>query len=260
MIASAKLDFHLASCQFSANWPYVIGANAGANAGANGRCAVFVLALHSFQASVSLPVSSLVHFYAKIGEEKMKKLTFAMMFIFSCAAQAQTAGLKPGLWETKVVHQVVDGRDMTAQIAAAQAQMQAAMAKMTPEQRQQMGSMARGMPGQGGNIRMCISAAMAARYFTQRDPSGHCPSATATTSGNKTTFSFNCTNNGRTAVGNGESIVNGDTVSSHMEIDSADTKGHHTMQMDTTMTYLGSDCQGVTPIDELAKGAQAPGH
>jgi len=220
----------------------------------------FALALHSFQASVSLPVVSVVHFYPKISEEKMKKSAFVMMFLFSCAAHAQTAGMKPGLWETKVVRQMVDGRDMTAQIAAAQAKMQEAMAKMTPEQRQQMGSMMKGMAGQGGNMRMCISAAMAARHFMQHDPSNHCPSATATTSGNKTTFSFNCTNNGRTSVGHGESIFNGDTISSHVEVDSTDAKGNHTMQMDAQMTYVGSDCQGIAPMDELAKGGQAPGH
>lgn len=189
----------------------------------------------------------------------MKKTVLAIMLVASSAAHAETGAMRAGLWETKTIHQVVDGRDMTAQMAAQQARMQAAMAKMTPEQRQMMGASMKGMPGSGGSVRMCISPAMAAKHMGQVNSDGRCPPASVTTSGNKTSYTFNCTKDGRTTVGNGTSTVNGDSVSSHVEVKTSDAKGSHTMAMDSEMTYLGADCQGITPIDQLAKGL-APGH
>jgi hypothetical protein len=192
----------------------------------------------------------------------MKKLTLVLMAVVTVcsSANAQMPGTKPGLWETKLVHQVVDGRDMTEKLAAAQAKMQAAMAQMTPEQRQQMASMMKGMPGQGqnGGMRVCISPAMAASH-SMTDPNNHCPSTSINTSGNKTTYSFNCTKDGRTIVGTGQNIANGDVVSSHLETKSTDAKGSHTMVIDSEMTYLGSDCQGVAPMDQMLKGMEASG-
>jgi len=187
-------------------------------------------------------------------EETMKKATLALMLIASSAAYADGGAMRAGLWETKIVHQLVDGRDMSVQMAAAQARMQAAMANMTPEQRQMMSAHMKNMPGQGGSMRICISPAMAAKHYVHTDPDGRCPSISVSTSGNKTSFSFNCTRDGRTTTGNGVSTVNGDTVTTHFEGTSADAKGNHTMAVDSEMTYLGADCQGVTPIDQLAKG------
>ena len=191
----------------------------------------------------------------------MKKTALAIMLVASSAAHAETGAMRAGLWETKMIHQVVDGRDMTAQMAAQQARMQAAMAKMTPEQRQMMGASMKGIPGQGGggSTRICISPAMAAKHMAQVNSDGRCPPAAVTTSGNKTSYSFNCTKDGRTTAGSGMSTVNGDSVSSHVEVKTGDAKGSHTMAMDSEMTYLGADCQGITPIDQLAKGL-APGH
>jgi len=191
----------------------------------------------------------------------MKKLTLAVMVMVSSVANAQITGPKAGLWETKLVHQVIDGRDMTEKLVAAQAKMQAAMAKMTPEQRQKMEAMMKGMGTQGssGAMRVCISPAMAAKHAVQSDPNSRCPATKLTTNGNKTSFSFNCTNDGRTTVGSGQSTVNGDVISNHMESTTTDASGSHTVLIDSEMTYLGSDCQGITPIDQLAKGMEASG-
>ena len=50
-------------------------------------------------------------------------------------------GLKAGLWETQVTKQVVDGKDTTAQINGATAQMQKMMANLPPDQRAKMEAM-----------------------------------------------------------------------------------------------------------------------
>jgi hypothetical protein len=189
----------------------------------------------------------------------MKKLALAVVLVFSGAAYAQDLGVKPGLWESKVIHQVVDGKEMSAQMAATMAKMQERMAKLSPDQRKQMEGMMGGM-GHGGTVRMCISPAMAARDEHWVNSNSECGSSTKVTrSGNKVSFSIDCTANGRTTVGAGESTINGDSVTTHMDVAVTDAYGHHTMVMDSQMSYLGADCQGVKPIDELAKSVQAPG-
>jgi len=193
----------------------------------------------------------------------MKKLALAVLVTLSTTAFAQGSGLKAGLWEIKQIKQVMDGRDMAAQMAAAQAEMQQAMANMSPAQRKQMEAMmgGRGMPAgaAGGAQRICISPAMAAADKPMVDPEGRCEPAKVSRSGNKTSFEFNCTTQGHSMVGKGESTVSGDLVSTRMDMTTTDAQGRHTMQSESQMKYLGPDCQGLKPIDQIAKDAQAYG-
>ncbi|MGB8279032.1 MAG: DUF3617 domain-containing protein [Methylovirgula sp.] len=189
----------------------------------------------------------------------MQKLILAILVTLSATAVAQSASLKPGLWEINLIRQVVDGRDMAAQMAAARAQMQQAMAGLPPEQRKQMEKMmSRGgtsplAMAAGGGTRICVSAAVAARDTPMVDPKGHCEPAKVNRSGNKTNFEFNCAANGRTSVGKGESTINGDTVVTRVDMTVTDARGSHTMQNEMEMKYLGADCQGIKPAGELAK-------
>jgi hypothetical protein len=189
----------------------------------------------------------------------MRKSTLVLLGILSGTAFAQGNGLKPGLWEVKQISQVMDGRDMTAQMAAAQEKMQQSMAKMSPERRRQMEAMmgAQAVPakGAGGGTRICISPAMAARDKPMVDPEGRCEPAKVSRSGNKTSFEFNCTASGRTMVGKGESTVSSDMVATRMDMTTTDANGRHTMKSESQMKYLGPDCQGVKPMDQLTKGA-----
>ena len=83
----------------------------------------------------------------------MKKLILAILItLLSGTVFAQTSNLKPGLWAFKPISQIMDGRDMTAQLAQAQAKMQQAMANMPPSQREQMKAM---MGNQGGLTAEC---------------------------------------------------------------------------------------------------------
>jgi hypothetical protein len=192
----------------------------------------------------------------------MRKSTLAVLITLSGTAFAQGNGLKPGLWEMKQISQVMDGRDMTAQMASSQARMEQSMAKMSPERRKQMEAMMGGQAlpakGAGGGTRVCISPAMAARDKPMVDPEGRCEPARVSRSGNKTSFEFNCTSNGRTMVGKGDSTVSGDMVTTRMDMTTTDANGRHTMKSESQMKYLGTDCQGVKPMDQLAKGAQGP--
>ena len=190
----------------------------------------------------------------------MKSLILAMVFAASGAAFAQTSAMKAGLWEMTPIRQVMDGRDMTAQMASAQAEMRQAMANMSPAQRKQMEAMmgGKGLPAQsaGAAMRLCISPAMAARNTPMVDAEGRCEPAKLNRSGNKTSFEFNCTTNAGTQVGKGESIVSGDAVTTRLDMTTTDAQGRHTLQSETQMKYLGADCQGVKPADQLVKAAQ----
>jgi len=187
----------------------------------------------------------------------MRKSIFAILIILSGTSFAGSSSLKPGLWELKPISEIVDGRDMTSQIAAAQARMQQAMANAPPTQRKQM----QAMMGPGGRNRICVSPAMAARDKPIVDPYGHCKPAKLSRSGNTTRFEFSCsTANGGTRVGKGESTVSGDTVTIRTDQTTTDARGHHTMQSELQMKYLGSNCQGIEPADQITRKAQDSAH
>ncbi len=182
----------------------------------------------------------------------MNKIATAIIVTLSGTALAQSPALKPGLWEMKPIRQVVDGRDMTAQRAATSARMEQAMANMTPEQRKQMEAMISAQGGtnpgvSGGGTRICISPAMAAKDKPMVGSDSHCEPAKMNRSGNKTSFEFNCSADGRTEVGSGDSTVSGDTVTTRVDMAMTDARGHHTMQTESQMKYLGPDCQGIKP-------------
>ena len=187
----------------------------------------------------------------------MKRLIAAgSLAVLASSPCAQTMGMKAGLWEMRTLKQVMDGKDMQAQMAAAQAQMQKAMANIPPDQRKQMeATMAKqgaAMSG-GGALRMCISPEMAARDKPMVDPDGKCEPAKLSRSGNMTSYEFNCKSDGRSMVGKGDSTFAGDTITSRMDMTTTDATGKHTMQTESQMKYLGADCGGLKPVGQTTK-------
>jgi hypothetical protein len=152
----------------------------------------------------------------------------------------------------------MDGKDMAPQMAAAQAMLQEQMAKMSPAQRKQMEQMMGGqaMPSAGGQ-RVCISPEMAAQDKPMMPPDAKCEPSKFERSGNKLTFELNCNADGHTIAGRGTSVTSGDLVTSSMDMTTTDARGRHTMQSESQMKYLGADCQGVKPMDQLMKGLSA---
>jgi hypothetical protein len=197
---------------------------------------------------------------------EMKTSIIAALIVVSGSALGQTSSLKPGLWEMKMVRLTVDGRDMAAQLAAAQARMQETLAGAPEAQRKQIEEMmrARGVSPQalaGGPARLCVSADMAARNAPIVDAKGGCQPAKIDRSGDETNFEFNCSTDGRTIVGKGVSAFDRDTLTTRVDMTMADAHGSHAMHKETEMQYLGSDCQGLAPVDQIAREAlpQAPG-
>jgi hypothetical protein len=178
----------------------------------------------------------------------MRKICLAILVALNGISLAHASNLKAGLWEITPISQIIDGRDMTAEMSQAQAMMQQQMGSLSPAQRAQMQSMM-GKSAPAGGTRICISPAMAARDKPIVDKEGRCEPAMVKRSGNKTSFEFNCTSDGRTSVGKGESIASGDMITTRMDMTMTDARGKHTMHSESKMKYLGADCQGILPAD-----------
>ena len=161
-------------------------------------------------------------------------------------------GLKPGLWETQITKQVVDGKDMTAQINSATAQMQKMMANMPPDQRAKMEAMMKSNGaslGAGGSVHLCISPEMANRDTPWVDPKGRCQPAKVSRVGNQATFAVSCASDGTTTTGKGLSTISGDSVSSFMDMTTTKPGGEtRVIHMETEMKFLGADCGDVKPL------------
>lgn len=161
-------------------------------------------------------------------------------------------GLKPGLWETQVTKQVVDGKDTTAQINGATAQMQKMMANMSPDQRAKMEAIFKSNGASlepGGGLRLCISPEMANRDTPWVDPKGRCQPAKVNRSGNQATFEVSCASDGTTTTGKGVSTISGDSVSSVMDMTTVKPGGEtRVIHMETAMKFLGADCGDVKPL------------
>jgi hypothetical protein len=177
--------------------------------------------------------------------------TFAILV--SAAVYAAGLGLKPGLWEVKMVKSVIDGHDNTAAVSGFSDRMTQMLASLPPDQRAQMEARLKqsgvSVAGDGG-FRICVSAAMAKRDAPIVDKSGRCQPATVTHLGNQTNFAFNCSIDGRTTMGKGTATADGDVITTHVEMSSAAPgQASHVMENDSTMSFLGADCGDIKPAD-----------
>lgn len=172
---------------------------------------------------------------------------------------AQAAQMKAGLWEIQIIKQVIDGRDMKSQMAAAQTQMQKAMADMPPAQRKQMEAMMNqygaSMP-KADAMRVCISPAMAARDEPVVDADGSCKPSKISRSGNRTKYTIDCMQEGRRTTGTGETTFSGNAMHTRMDMTTNDAEGRHRMQNESKMTWISANCGGLKPADEMVRDIQ----
>ena len=182
---------------------------------------------------------------------RTKVLVAALVVPTMLYGQVAEPGLKPGLWEVRVVKQVVDGRDLSRQLAQANMQMQQAMQSMPPAQRAQMESMLKqhGMrPGNGG-YQICITAEMARRDTPILDKNGRCHTSKVDRNGNHTSFAFSCRSKGTTTTGTGVAQLSSELVTTRTNTTTENAKGEkHTMQVESQMKYLQADCGDVKPL------------
>jgi hypothetical protein len=194
-----------------------------------------------------------------------KQLVVGLVALAAFAAVSGLAagfGLKPGLWESRIVKHVMDGRDMTSQMTGAMSQMQNNLSRLPPEKRAQLEAMMKEhgalTTGATGTTRLCISPEMAGRDKPIVDPEGRCQPTKISQSGNHTTFEINCNASGTVMTGKGESTATGDVITSRVDVTTRRAKGEaHVMHSETEMKFLGADCGDVKPIS-VPKAKQSP--
>jgi hypothetical protein len=180
-----------------------------------------------------------------------RSLAVCLAALAALSAYAAGLGLKPGLWETRIVKQVIDGRDMTAQMTAQAAQMQQMMASLPPDQRAKMEAQLKqsgAAQGSNGGFRICISPEMAKRDTPIVDKEGRCQPTKVSHSGNQTTYEFSCNIHGNTMSGKGEATASGDLITTRTDVTMNNANGQtRVMHSESEMKYLGADCGDVKP-------------
>ncbi len=178
-----------------------------------------------------------------------RSLVLAAACAVLAAAPAAAQTMKPGLWE--ITNKMGGSGDMGAKMAAAQEQMQKAMALMPPEQRKQMEKMMaqQGVnmaPGQGGGMssRICVTREMAARNEAPAAQSD-CKQEQMQRSGNTTKFRFTCGN--PPSTGEGEVTVH-NPESYTMKMNVTQKGKNERMTMEARGKWLNADCGSLKPL------------
>lgn len=180
---------------------------------------------------------------------KLRPLLALSALCLSTPGWTQSPPIKPGLWETKVLSQEMDGKP-APQMGAAMAQLD----KLPPEQRkmieQRMAQSGVGM--QGGAIRNCISAEALQKNRWAHQPSQNCQTQVLEHGARQWRTRFSCT----TPKSEGEALTvfDGDTGYS---VDVRSTSEHngqrHEMKMKMQARWVGADCGGLKPM-QIPKG------
>ena len=174
-------------------------------------------------------------------------LVAATMMLSAVCAHAQTQA--PGLWEHtfKLTSQ---GGEMEK----AQAQMQAQLAAMPPEQRKKIDEMMkkRGvtMGAQGTTAKFCLTKEQAAKA-AEPHMTGDCKQTDIKRSGNTMGYKFACTAPQQVS-GEGQITYLSDKAYSGKSSMTTQVKGQpHQMGMDMSGKWLGADCGDVKPVGAL---------
>ncbi|MBL8306990.1 MAG: DUF3617 domain-containing protein [Rubrivivax sp.] len=187
-------------------------------------------------------------------KRKLQEALAAMLLTLPGLAAAQKAA--PGLWEYSATMKA-----QGAQVDAAMARMQERMARMPPEQRQQMEQMmaARGMAiGPGGPaglatgaqpivVKTCITPEQAARDEVAHQDA-NCRQLSQERVGRTLKFKFVCTGE-RESRGEGEYTFESDKAAKgRVTVDSVSKKGEPMhMEMTHTARWLAADCGDIKP-------------
>jgi hypothetical protein len=183
----------------------------------------------------------------------MKRICLLAILTFASPALADSNFMTPGLWESKSGKMVVDGRDMTASINAVQERMQAALANMPPEQRKRVEDSMK----QTATARFCISPEMASGHTMPTDPQSHCDPVDVKRNGNHASYKVHCKTPEGVMDGVSEAVSYGDRVVTSMDTTRDGPTGTHKIHIESEMTLVSTDCQGVPPLDQAVKAMKA---
>ncbi|GAB4202383.1 MAG: DUF3617 domain-containing protein [Tibeticola sp.] len=164
------------------------------------------------------------------------------------AAPAWAQSQKPGLWEVRTK---MGGNP---EIDRAQAEMQKALAGLSPQQRKQMEAMmgahgvGLGTGADGGIVtRICISKEMAEQKVPPVQTEGHCTTTVTERSANRMKARFTCTN--PPSNGEGEWTFRGDSgYTMKMTTTTVHNGKPQTATMEGQGRWVSADCGKIAPL------------
>lgn len=172
----------------------------------------------------------------------------------SSPASAQALRMTPGLWE-----QTVSMKSGSGELEAKQAEAQARLAAMPPEQRAMVENMmkSRGvqMGPKGTTLRICISKEMSEREPTPPKES-RCEHQQVARNGSSVTYKFTCEGRDGNPPTTGEGTFQMTSSTSYTGTSIVNTTVHGKPErMENTVTgkYLGSDCGDIKPVQVPAR-------
>jgi hypothetical protein len=170
----------------------------------------------------------------------------ALLFATLIGTTAHAQKAAPGLWE-----HTMQMKSQSGQIEAGLAQMREELARMPPEQRQQMEQMMAqrglGISPAGTAARVCITPEQAARDQMPQ-PDGRCSQQSVQRSGNVLKIKFVCSGD-PPARGEGEYTFSSDKAfSGRMQVDTVVQGKPEQMTMTSSSRWLGADCGAIVPM------------
>ena len=180
-------------------------------------------------------------------KSKPAALLVATLMLAAGCAHAQTQS--PGLWEHTFKLTSPGG-----EMEKAQAQMQAQLAALPPEQRQKIEAMMRSrgvtLGAQGTTAKFGLTEEQAAKP-AEPQMTGDCQPTDVTRSGNELRYRFACTTPQRVS-GEGRVTFAGDKAYTGQSTLTTQVDGQsQQMGMGMTGRWLGADCGDVKPIGAL---------
>jgi hypothetical protein len=180
---------------------------------------------------------------------KRVPVTAAAVFLFITTTAFSAETIKPGLWEITTQMQGGGSGHMTQ----AMAEMQKAMADMSPEQRKMMQDMMAkqgvqmgAASGGGMAVKVCMTQEMIDRndMGTQQ---GDCTHTTTPRMGSSMKYSFSCTK--PPSSGEGEVRFNSrESYSTKMAMTTTVKGKPEKMDMQGSGKWLGADCGNIKPV------------
>ena len=183
---------------------------------------------------------------------KLRHILFALAAAcFGISASAQN--MKPGLWEV-----TNNMKSASGDMEKAQAQAQAQMANMPPDQRKMMEEMMakQGVkPGAGGSGGMSVKTCMTKEMVERNElpaQQGDCKTTHQSRSGNTMKFAVACTKPPSTGEGQ-VTFISPEAYTMKMVVNSESRGKPEKMNMEGGGKWLGSDCGNIRPMAPPAK-------
>jgi hypothetical protein len=177
------------------------------------------------------------------------------------AAEAAGLGIRPGLWDVRLIRQTVDGHDVSAQLTESVAKGRTALAKLPPDARARAEQRFHPNHDSGGNtsFRICLTAAMAASDLPVLDRQDRCRPVMLSQSSGHASFRIQCSADGTRVTGHGQAVNTGALIIAKTDVITRASDGsRHTLHNETQMHFLGTGCGKLLPPAESTPAAAGP--